>query len=110
MGYATRICFEFLRAGPGFGGSCFPKDCRAMIYIAREYGYNFELLRGVMDVNANQKHLIAARAAAPLVGVSEPRIGVLGLAFKPNTDDMRDAPALDIIPALAKPDRTLTVH
>ncbi|MDP1809416.1 MAG: UDP-glucose/GDP-mannose dehydrogenase family protein [Actinomycetota bacterium] len=110
MGYDKRIGFEFLRAGPGFGGSCFPKDSRAMIYIAKEHGYDFELLRGVMDINANQKRLIAKKANSLLDGIYNARIGVFGLAFKPNTDDMRDAPALDVIPGVAKRGRTILAY
>lgn len=110
MGYDKRIGFEFLRAGPGFGGSCFPKDSRAMVYIAKENGYDFELLRGVMDINANQKRLIAEKANSLIEGVENARIGVFGLAFKPNTDDMRDAPALDVIPGMAKPGRTILAY
>lgn len=110
MGYDKRIGFEFLRAGPGFGGSCFPKDCRAMIHIAGERGYDFELLRGVMDINVNQKQLIAAKADSMVAGVENARIGVLGLAFKPNTDDIRDAPALDVIPGVAKEGRRIVAY
>lgn len=107
MGYDKRIGFEFLRAGPGFGGSCFPKDCHAMLSIASDHGYDFELLRGVMDMNVRQKNLIADQANKMLEGLKDPRIGILGLAFKPNTDDMRDAPALDIIPHLKKDNRKI---
>lgn len=110
MGYDKRIGFEFLRAGPGFGGSCFPKDSRAMVYIAKEHGYDFELLRGVLDINSNQKQLIAEKANSLLDGVDNARIGVFGLAFKPNTDDMRDAPALDVIPGVAKAGRTILAY
>lgn len=110
MGYDKRIGFEFLRAGPGFGGSCFPKDSRAMVYIAKEHGYDFELLRGVLDINSNQKQLIAEKANSLLDGVENARIGVFGLAFKPNTDDMRDAPALDVIPGVAKAGRTILAY
>ena len=107
MGYDKRIGFEFLKAGPGFGGSCFPKDCRAMLSIASDNNYDFQLMRGVMDINANQKELIADKINALIEGVSSPKIGILGLAFKPNTDDMRDAPAIDIIPRINKDDRTI---
>ena len=81
-----------------------------MIHIAREHGYDFELLRGVMDINTNQKNVIAARANSLLDGVKNPRIGVFGLAFKPNTDDMREAPALDVIPGVTKPGRTILAY
>jgi UDPglucose 6-dehydrogenase len=110
MGYDKRIGFEFLRAGPGFGGSCFPKDCRAMVSIAQSHGYNFDLLKGVLEINDAQRGLIAARANAMLEGIDVPKIGVLGLAFKPNTDDMRDAPAIDIIPAVGGENRQIAVY
>ena len=107
MGYDKRIGFEFLKAGPGFGGSCFPKDCRAMISIASDHDYDFQLMRGVMDINVKQKELIADKINALIEGVNSPKIGILGLAFKPNTDDMRDAPAIDIIPRIKRDDRTI---
>ncbi len=110
MGYDRRIGFEFLRAGPGFGGSCFPKDCRAMISIAADHGYDFHLLKGVMDINEDQKGLIVGKVNALLDGAPDLRIGVLGLTFKPNTDDMRDAPALDIIAGLAGESRTIAAY
>ncbi|MCK4267452.1 MAG: UDP-glucose/GDP-mannose dehydrogenase family protein, partial [Actinomycetia bacterium] len=72
-----------------------------------DHGYDFELLRGVMDMNVRQKNLIADQANKMLEGLKDPRIGILGLAFKPNTDDMRDAPALDIIPHLKKDNRKI---
>ncbi len=100
MGYDKRIGFEFLKAGPGFGGSCFPKDCRAMISIAEENGYDLHLLKGVMEINEDQKKMIAAKAQALLEGARTSRVGVLGLAFKPDTDDMRESPALDIVSSL----------
>ena len=107
MGYDKRIGFEFLKAGPGFGGSCFPKDCRAMISIASDHNYDFQLMRGVMDINVKQKELMADKINALIEGVSKPKIGILGLAFKPNTDDMRDAPAIDIIPRINRDDRKI---
>jgi UDPglucose 6-dehydrogenase len=98
MGYDHRIGFEFLKAGPGFGGSCFPKDCQAMIAIAKENNYDFYLLEGALRVNFQQKQLIAKRAEE-LLGEGK-TVGILGLAFKPNTDDMREAPSIDIIKSL----------
>lgn len=95
MGYDKRIGFDFLKAGPGFGGSCFPKDCKAMLSIAKDNGYEFKLLNGVLEVNSRQR-LIVTESIDKMLG-TESRIGVLGLAFKPNTDDMRDAPSVDII-------------
>lgn len=110
MGYDKRIGFDFLRAGPGFGGSCFPKDCRALISIAESHGYDFDLLKGVMSVNEDQRRMIVARADSLLNGVGNAKIGVLGLAFKPNTDDMRDSPALDILPGLRSDNRKIVAH
>lgn len=98
MGYDRRIGFEFLRAGPGFGGSCFQKDCRALISIADDNNYDFHLLKGVLNVNDRQRQVVVEWVEKLLENKS--RVGVLGLAFKPNTDDMRDSPAIDIIAGL----------
>lgn len=100
MGYDKRIGFEFLKPGPGFGGSCFPKDCRALINVAQEHNYDFHLLRGVLAINEDQKKVIVNKVLSLVDNVSKAQIGVLGLAFKPNTDDMREAPAVDIIKML----------
>ena len=95
MGYDPRIGFEVLHPGPGFGGSCFPKDTAALVFTAQEAGYDFGLLRAVIDVNQRQRELVLdkvrAAAGGDLAGV---RIGVWGLAFKANTDDLRDSPAV----------------
>lgn len=97
MGYDHRIGFEFLKAGPGWGGSCFPKDCKALIRIAKDNGYDFELLQGAVNVNEEQ-HLLMVSKIKKLVGELRGKsIGALGLAFKPNTDDVRDSPAVTII-------------
>ncbi|MEW6553625.1 MAG: UDP-glucose/GDP-mannose dehydrogenase family protein [Actinomycetota bacterium] len=96
MGYDRRIGFEFLRSGPGFGGSCFPKDCKALIEIARGSGYHFHLLEGVMQVNQEQIRLTVRKAERRLGGLADQNIAVWGLAFKPNTDDVRDSPAMEI--------------
>jgi UDPglucose 6-dehydrogenase len=101
MGYDHRIGFEFLRSGPGFGGSCFPKDCQALIEIARGSGYHFHLLEGVMQVNREQIRLTAGKAERRLGGLEGKRIAAWGLAFKPNTDDVRDSPAIEIVRLLA---------
>jgi len=97
MGYDHRIGFEFLRSGPGFGGSCFPKDCQALMEIARSSGYNFYLLDGVMQVNREQMELMAKKVERRLGGLEGKKIAAWGLAFKANTDDVRDSPALEII-------------
>jgi UDPglucose 6-dehydrogenase len=97
MGYDGRIGFEFLKPGPGFGGSCFPKDSRALISVAERNGYEFGLLRGVLEVNDEQHRVIAGKVERLLGGLEGKTIGVWGLAFKPNTDDVRDSPSLAVI-------------
>ncbi|GAC1410383.1 MAG: UDP-glucose/GDP-mannose dehydrogenase family protein [Actinomycetota bacterium] len=97
MGYDARIGFEFLKPGPGFGGSCFPKDCKALISVAEANGYQFDLLRGVLEVNDNQHRIIANKLDRITGGVSGKTIAAWGLAFKPNTDDVRDSPAIAVI-------------
>ncbi len=96
MGYDERIGFEFLKAGPGFGGSCFPKDCRALLSIAREYGYDFGLLEGVMKVNLEQHERMVEKVRRMAGRLDGARICVLGLTFKANTDDCRESPAVHI--------------
>lgn len=101
MGYDRRIGFEFLKPGPGWGGSCFPKDTRALIRIAEDHGYDFSLLRGVVDVNEQQYGRVVAKiarlAGRPLDGA---RVAVWGLTFKARTDDLRESPSLAIIERL----------
>ena len=97
MGLDPRIGRSFLNAGAGFGGLCFPKDLEAFIKIAEQLGYDFELLKAVRNINEQQKRGFAAKIQQALWVVKGKTIGVLGLAFKPNTDDMRYAPAIDII-------------
>ncbi len=97
MGYDQRIGFEFLHPGPGYGGSCFPKDTAALLYAARRSGYDFSLLEGVVEVNFRQHERMVEKvrnlAGGTLHGVS---IALWGLTFKANTDDLRDSPALVI--------------
>jgi UDPglucose 6-dehydrogenase len=97
MGYDARIGFEFLKPGPGFGGSCLPKDCRALINVAENQGYDFGLLRGVLEVNDEQHRVITGKLERLVGGLAGRTIGVWGLAFKPNTDDVRDSPSLAVI-------------
>ena len=101
LGYDKRVGHEFLRPGPGFGGSCFPKDTRALVRIAEDAGYDFGLLKGVIRVNDEQYEIVAekvARAAGgSLTGVT---VGVWGLTFKARTDDRRESPALSVIERL----------
>ncbi len=98
MGYDTRIGHEFLKPGPGWGGSCFPKDTRAMVRIAEDAGYDFNLLKGVVTVNDEQLNRVAGKIIALAGGsVAGKRIGVWGLTFKARTDDLRESPSLTVI-------------
>jgi UDPglucose 6-dehydrogenase len=102
MGYDKRIGFEFLRPGPGWGGSCFPKDTRAMVRIAEDHGYDFDLLRGVIAVNDQQHERMVAKVERALGGSMAGKVvAVWGLTFKARTDDLRDSPALEVVRRLA---------
>lgn len=101
IGLDGRIGRKFLHPGPGYGGSCFPKDTMALVQTARDVGAPLRIIETVVDVNAKRKIAMAERVVAFAGGdVRGKTIAVLGLTFKPNTDDMRDAPSLDIVPAL----------
>ena len=101
IGLDGRIGSKFLNAGPGYGGSCFPKDTLALTKTAHDYESPVRIVDTVIEVNASRKKAMADKVIAAMGGdVSGKTIGVLGLAFKQNTDDMRDAPSLDILPAL----------
>ncbi len=98
MGYDKRIGHEFLRPGPGWGGSCFPKDTHALVRIAEDAGYDFDLLRGVITVNEEQFARVAAKVADLAGGsLDGRRVAVWGLTFKARTDDLRDSPSLEVI-------------
>jgi UDPglucose 6-dehydrogenase len=97
MGYDKRIGRAFLDAGLGYGGSCFPKDVRALTHMADEAGLHPQLLHAVTEINHDQRRLIVTKLVSLLGSLRGATIGVLGLAFKPNTDDMREAPAVEII-------------
>jgi UDPglucose 6-dehydrogenase len=101
IGLDNRIGRKFLNAGPGYGGSCFPKDTLALMKTARDYKAPIELIETTVRVNTARKQKMAQKIIEALGGnVAGKTIAVLGLTFKPNTDDMRDAPALDIVPTL----------
>ena len=101
MGLDSRIGKQFLQAGPGFGGSCFPKDTSAVADIARRAGYRFQIIEAVMDVNDKVKLRMVDKVAEAMGGeVRGKTVGVLGLAFKPETDDMRDSPSIPLIRGL----------
>jgi len=100
MGYDKRIGPQFLDAGLGYGGSCFPKDVKALAYMAAEKGRHPQLLHAVMEINNDRRPMVINRLNEILGDVRGKTIGLLGLSFKPNTDDMRDAPAVDIAQGL----------
>lgn len=95
MGYDHRIGHDFMRPGPGWGGSCFPKDTRAIISIAEGAGYDFSLLKGVVSVNTEQFERIVRKVASK-IELDGARVAMLGLAFKAGTDDTRESPAIEI--------------
>lgn len=96
MGYDRRIGFHFLSPGPGYGGSCFPKDTKALVSIAEDAGYDFSLLRGVIAVNDLQLQRIVDKIVGAVPDISATRVGLWGLAFKAGTDDTRESPAVKI--------------
>ena len=110
VGLDRRIGTKFLNAGIGFGGSCFPKDLSAFIRIAEKSGYDFGLLKEVQKVNESQKALIVKKIEGTLWNLSTKTVGILGLSFKPDTDDIRQAPALDIISMLKKGGAKIKVY
>jgi UDPglucose 6-dehydrogenase len=110
MGMDERIGRRFLNAGIGFGGSCFPKDLSAFIQIAGQLGYDFRLLKEVQHINAAQMERFAGKLRDTLWVLKDKQIGVLGLAFKQNTDDVRQSPALDLCQRLLKEGARLRVH
>jgi UDPglucose 6-dehydrogenase len=111
MGLDGRIGRKFLHAGPGYGGSCFPKDTVALIRMAQEYGVSSRIVESVVEVNASQKARMVSKIKEALGGtVADKTIAVLGLTFKPETDDMRDAPSLAILPALADRGAIIRAH
>jgi UDPglucose 6-dehydrogenase len=102
IGLDSRIGEKFLQAGIGWGGSCFGKDVSALIHTATDYGYTTELLKACVQVNQNQRGLVVEKIQQALKILKGKTIGLLGLAFKPDTDDMRDAPALTLIEQLSR--------
>jgi len=111
VGLDSRIGPKFLQAGPGFGGSCFPKDTSAVAGIARRYGYEFQIIEAVLRVNDNIKQRMVGKVTKALCGnVQGKTIGILGLAFKPETDDMRDSPTIPLIHGLQKQGATIRAY
>ena len=111
IGLDGRIGRKFLHPGPGYGGSCFPKDTLALAKTAADHGSPVRLVETVIDVNAKRKHSMAERVLGMCGGsVAGLTVGVLGVTFKPDTDDMRDAPSLDIIPILQSAGATVQAY
>ncbi|HEX8410224.1 MAG TPA: nucleotide sugar dehydrogenase, partial [Thermoanaerobaculia bacterium] len=111
MGLDSRIGPKFLQAGPGFGGSCFPKDTSAMANIARQQGYDFQIMEAVLRVNDAVKLRMIDKIITALNGeVSGKTVAMLGLAFKPETDDMRDSPTIPIIKGLQERGATIRAY
>lgn len=111
MGMDKRIGGKFLHPGPGYGGSCFPKDTQALVRIAQEHDTSSRIVESVIEVNAAQKARMIKKVRQALGGSeTDKTVGVLGLTFKPETDDMRDAPALSILPPLIEKGATVKVH
>jgi UDPglucose 6-dehydrogenase len=111
IGLDNRIGPKFLHAGPGYGGSCFPKDTLALLQTAQEAGVDQRIVRTTVQVNDERKDAMADRVAQALGGdLSGKKVGVLGLAFKPNTDDMRDAPSLPLIKGLIERGATVSAY
>lgn len=102
MSFDERIGRRFLNAGIGYGGSCFPKDTKALEYLARENGYELRTIKAAINVNKDQKTILYKKASRRLITFNGLRVAVLGLTFKPGTDDLREAPSLENIPLLLK--------
>jgi UDPglucose 6-dehydrogenase len=110
IGLDERIGSRFLNAGLGFGGSCFPKDLSAFIKISEQVGYEFKLLKEVQRINSDQMERFVKKITETLWVLKDKKIGVLGLAFKQNTDDVRSSPAIDLCQRLLKDGASLRVH
>lgn len=100
MSYDTRIGNKFLNAGIGYGGSCFPKDTKALEYLARQNGYELKTVKATVEVNKDQKTMLYKKACKRLITFNGLKVAVLGLTFKPGTDDLREAPSLENVPLL----------
>jgi UDPglucose 6-dehydrogenase len=108
IGLDGRIGSKFLHSGPGYGGSCFPKDTLALVNTARDVGSPLRIVEAVVDINDKRKKQMADRVIAACDGSLDGKtVAVLGVTFKPNTDDMRDSPSLDIVPAMQKAGATV---
>lgn len=102
MSYDPRIGSNFLNAGIGYGGSCFPKDTKALKYLAKQHGYKLKTVEAAVDVNAEQKVKLFKKASERMITFNGVKIAILGLTFKPGTDDLREAPSIDNVELLLK--------
>lgn len=102
MSYDERIGRNFLSAGIGYGGSCFPKDTKALAYLAKQNGYELRTIKASIDVNKDQKTMLYKKACKRLITFNGLKVAVLGLTFKPGTDDLREAPSLENVPLLVE--------
>jgi UDPglucose 6-dehydrogenase len=105
-----RIGRAFLNAGAGFGGSCFPKDVDAFIHLAQQKGYDFELLKAVRKINHDQRLLIVKKIEEALWIIQDKTIAVLGLSFKPDTDDIRSSVSIEVVKLLAQAGARIKVY
>lgn len=110
MGMDERIGSQFLKAGIGYGGSCFPKDTKALEKLTDYYNYDFKILRSVIEVNSRQKQQLFSKAKGMLGSLEGKRAAILGLAFKPHTDDIREAPAVELIAQLLEEQADISVY
>ncbi len=110
IGADHRIGREFLEAGIGWGGSCFPKDTAALVAMGEELGYQMKLVKAASEVNYNQRKYVVDKIQKALKGVRGKVIGIMGLAFKPGSDDMRESPSIDIIKLLLEREAQVRVH
>jgi len=110
IGLDGRIGSKFLHPGPGFGGSCFPKDTRALSEIAKEAGTNSRIIDSVIKVNESRKFNMVKKIKDTLSPLKNKSLSILGLTFKPNTDDMRESPSLVIVPELMKITKEIKVY
>jgi UDPglucose 6-dehydrogenase len=110
MGLDNRIGRHFLHAGIGYGGSCFPKDLEAFINISGKLGYDFQILTAVRNTNEEQKRFVLQKIKNEMWIIKDKTIAVLGLAFKPNTDDLRNAPSIDLVNALIQEGARVRVY
>ena len=110
MGLDKRIGNKFLHAGPGYGGSCFPKDTSALVKTAKDYGASVSLVEETIEYNTLRKKLMVKKIQQLVGEVKNKTIAILGLSFKPETDDMRESPSIDIVNGLLKLDAIISVY